>query len=1160
MHGAAPPAVTAAPPTEALAPDDPRVTVALRRQIAERMSPGRYAPTVLWAIAVIYLAPTAPIWVTSGLVAARLALLAWLPRLIKSGLSIADERAAQRFGIDITVYYTALGLVWCVVGIATAYFDNHGAQVAWSLTAVMFLFANWTTRSHHAPANLAFALALVVPWLPVVAIHRSIVGDVTAMAGVLLIVVSLPYFGRRQENALRRVIARELANEALAENLASARNEAEAARTEAEAAREAAEQATRRLDDAIRALPTGFALYDADDRLITSNHAYATYMGLPPGVARPGVAYMDVLRAVPPAPGLPTREESWYEAVLATHRTRGEREMESAGGGWVRVSKSATSDGGVATLITDLTDAKRREAELAEARAQAEQARAELGDALAALPVGVVVMDPDLRLMQVNAAFASALPGVESIHRHGTTLEDVLREIVRRGAATNITEGEHGERWIGWWRRELANPTGPFEGGLPNDRWGRYAASRTPLGNTVLTLSDITDLKTREAELARAKAAAEQARDTAETASSEAARARRHLLDAIEALNEPFVLHDADERLVVSNAAYRERMQHVPRAVAPGEKFEDGFRDYIAAGHSMAPPGYGEELLRRMMVLFRSGNADVVIPTKGGRWAHFRNRRTSDGGLVSMLSDVTAQRQREADLEHARDEAETANQAKSTFLATMSHEIRTPLNGVLGSAELMEREQLSERQRRLVGTVRTSATALLRIIDDVLDFSKIEAGRMELERAPFGLRPLVEGTVETLRVQAGRKGLDLSASVAADSLDALVGDATRVRQILFNLVGNAIKFTEVGSVRVAAQATGAADGTVTLCLSVSDTGIGMDGEQISRLFQPFAQADSSTTRRFGGTGLGLSIVRRLTQFMGGDVTVSSTPGKGSVFTATLTVEADAAGRQEQPRPAPAQMTAADAGEARLAGRVLAVDDYDVNLEVLAEQLDILGVAVDLARSGVEALPRWRNGGYALVLTDIHMPDMDGFELTRQIRTEEAGRGDGMRTPIVALTANALKGEAERCLAAGMDDYLTKPLTLDRLRAALDRWLAVPAADAPAAPIDRDAWSDLFGDNPTLITRMLGRFRDSGAQLVAKLEAQSAAGDLAAAAETAHTLKGIARAAGAAALGNLAEALEETAREGRGDRRAVQVSRITAEWRLVEAALESSASS
>jgi signal transduction histidine kinase/response regulator of citrate/malate metabolism len=1008
MQAAVPPV----PQGEGLSPEDPRVTVELKRRIAVKLAPYRYAPLVLWGLPVAYLATEVPLWVTAVLIVLRLAVTFWLDRLIPLGLKVDDVPAALRFARMFTVYNGAVGVVWSLVGAVSIVYGHQGAQIVWSLTVMIYLIADIPSRSHHPPASLALMVGLALPLLPAAVTHRSVISDVNAVCSLLLIVLALPVFTRRLEAAHRRTIVRDFANEALAERLAVARNEAEAAR-------DAAQRAQRRLDDAIAALPSGFALYDADDRLVTCNDAYAAYMAIPRDAVRPGVSYEDVLRAVPPpAPGMPPRDEAWFERLKAVHRGGGEREMPSAGGGWVRVSKYPTGDGGVVTLITDMTEARRREAELAKTRAQAERARAELGDALAALPVGVVVLDSEMRLVVVNDAFASALPGVDAIRQTGTPLGDILREVVRRGAATNITEGEHGERWIAWWHRELSNPTGPFEGGLPGDRWGRYAASRTPLGNTVVALSDITALKAREAELARAKETAEQARDAAEA---------------------------------------------------------------------------------------------------------------------------------------ARAEAEAANQAKSTFLATMSHEIRTPMNGVLGSAELLEREALNDRQRRLVSTVRSSAIALLRIIDDVLDFSKIEAGRMELERAPFALRALVESTAETLRVQAHRKGLELTAHIDPDSPDDLLGDATRVRQILFNLIGNAIKFTEIGGVRVTAAAIPAQEpaGAVTLTLSVADTGIGMSVEQVGRLFQPFAQADSSTTRRFGGTGLGLSIVRRLAQLMGGDVTVHSEPGKGSTFTATLSVGSAAS----QLQPVQQAAAIADTAANRHTGRVLAVDDYDVNLEVLAQQLDILGVEADLARNGIEALTRWRNSAYALVLTDIHMPDMDGFELTRQIRAEEAGRGNGVRTPILALTANALKGEAERCIAAGMDDYLTKPLPLDRLRTALDRWLAMAPRPLPAAPaLDRSALGALFGDNPAMVARMLARFRDSAAELMAEIDRHAAAGSMTALAEAAHKLKGAARAAGAANLGDLASALEQAALDCRHERFAEQLPAISVEWQAVQRAL------
>ena len=469
------------------------------------------------------------------------------------------------------------------------------------------------------------------------------------------------------------------------------------------------------------------------------------------------------------------------------------------------------------------------------------------------------------------------------------------------------------------------------------------------------------------------------------------ARERERLEDAIRALPSGFSIHDAEGRLIVYNDAYQ-------RFAAEIDETSEPLRERATAS---------------------------------GDWIRITRHPTREHGRVTLVTDLTDAKTRERELETARDEAEAANQAKSTFLATMSHEIRTPMNGVIGTAELLGREPLTERQGRLVGTIRTSAAALLRIIDDVLDFSKIEAGRMELEEAPFSLRAVVEGTAETLSSQAERKGLVLSASIEPGTPDLLKGDATRVRQILFNLIGNALKFTDTGGVQVKVRRLAGDPLHVRIALAVSDSGIGMSGEQVARLFQPFAQADSSTTRRFGGTGLGLSIVRRLAELMGGEARVESIAGQGSTFTVTLDLKlADHALSTVSPAVAAAEIAA---------GTVLAVDDYEINLEVLTGQLEILGVPVETALNGIEALTKWRERPYALVLADIHMPDMDGFELTRQIRAEEAARESG-RTPILALTANALKGEADRCLAAGMDGYLTKPLTLDKLREALAQWM------------------------------------------------------------------------------------------------------------------------
>jgi signal transduction histidine kinase/CheY-like chemotaxis protein len=471
----------------------------------------------------------------------------------------------------------------------------------------------------------------------------------------------------------------------------------------------------------------------------------------------------------------------------------------------------------------------------------------------------------------------------------------------------------------------------------------------------------------------------------------------------------------------------------------------------------------------------------------------------------------------------AQRDAESANQAKSTFLATVSHEIRTPMNGVLGMIDVLERSPLSVEQREALGTVRYSASTLLRIIDDILDFSKIEAGRLDLESIEFSTVELIEGVAETLAPQAAAKGLKLAAYVAAGVPDRVTGDPLRLQQILFNLLGNAIKFTETGSVRLSLETAGGQ----ALCIKVADTGIGLSREQQSRLFQPFVQADSSTTRRFGGTGLGLSIVRRLAEAMQGGIDVLSEPGDGATFMVTIRLgeASPAAPRAELAlqglrlglalpdadearaiarylEDAGARVVLADpgagftgiqidglAGDVQLSdgpatpdaeaavglprpwrrdaliravaraagrtpvvaavpmarpatplnGRVLVVDDNSVNRKILARQLELAGASTDSAAGGEEALELWRKGGYDLVLADLQMPTMDGFELARRIRQSEAAERRA-RTPILAVTASALEEQEQKSRAAGMDGFITKPIGIEQLKATLDVWL------------------------------------------------------------------------------------------------------------------------
>ena len=661
------------------------------------------------------------------------------------------------------------------------------------------------------------------------------------------------------------------------------------------------------------------------------------------------------------------------------------------------------------------------------------------------------------------------------------------------------------------------------------------------------------------------------------------------------------------------------------------------------------------------------GDLDHQVPST--------ERRDEIGALAKALAafrdNARALKRLTVDLAEARDKAEEATRAKSSFLAMMSHEIRTPMNGVMSMAELLDQSELTEDQRSMSAVIRQSAAALLTIINDILDFSKIEAGRLEIEHLPFSLAELLDGTAELVAARAEERGLALVVDADPELPDRFEGDASRIRQVLLNLLGNAVKFTETGSITLAVS--GVAEG---VRFEVADTGIGLTEEQQQRLFRPFVQADSSTARKYGGTGLGLSICLRLCLLMGGEIGVSSRQGVGSCFwfelpltpldpaplrpeiaiddavvallgfegaqrrvlgrllaaagvrqaeagAAVLLVAAGTAPPvTERPvivaGPRAALTAAARAGcfatlalpvarkrlwftiaaalgrarldrrqgadgalawtpppldQARAAGAaVLVAEDNATNQVVIGRLLSRLGYAHVIAGNGVEALAALAGGGFGLLLTDFHMPEMDGFQLTRAIRASE---GDpAIRLPIVALTADALPGTERTCLDAGMDGYLTKPIdskalteTLARLlpgAAALRRPLEPAVAHAAPPPAAAPPSIDPAIFHPGRLTESFGEFGPPArsflaafvagvSAMLAEIDEALAAGDAPAARDAAHALKGAAASVGAPRLAQLAADVQDCLDAGDADTATLMASLLPATHQELAAA-------
>jgi PAS domain S-box-containing protein len=512
----------------------------------------------------------------------------------------------------------------------------------------------------------------------------------------------------------------------------------------------------------------------------------------------------------------------------------------------------------------------------------------------------------------------------------------------------------------------------------------------------------------------------------------------------------------------------------------------------------------------------------AVMDVTAAKRAEEQMRRAEQAEALQLANE---------NLERAKEEAEAANRAKDDFLANVSHEIRTPMNAVLGMTELVLETEVTDEQRQWLRTVKSAADNLLVIIDDLLDFSKIEAGKLELHPSEFALRAELDETTRALALRAERKGLVLRTAIASDVPDDLVGDVGRLRQVLLNLIGNAVKFTERGEIAIEVAMRAVDPDEVVLAFSVRDTGIGIPTDKQAVIFQAFTQQDTSTTRTYGGTGLGLTIAVRLVAMMGGEIGVVSEPGRGSTFTFTARF-AHATKAASLPALEPA------APRSATSLRVLIAEDNEFNAQLIRQLLYRRGHQPRIARDGEEALALLDQAAYDLLLLDLHMPGLDGFEVIARVRERE--RGTERHLPVIALTARSRREDRERCFAAGMDDFLPKPIHASSLWTMVDR-IAAAVAPAPRL-IDSETLLAACDGNAEILGRVIAALRTHLPTELRETHARFDAGDAKGLREKAHRLQGMISTA-STVVAMVASELEDEAANNRLETSAALLARL-----------------
>ena len=766
-----------------------------------------------------------------------------------------------------------------------------------------------------------------------------------------------------------------------------------------QAARKAADQARAQLVAAVDALNDGFVYYDADDRLVLANRRYREiYSASAPAMVE-GARFEEILRY-----GLDRgqyaaaigREEEWLQARLAAHRAQRPITQTLSDGTVLQIVERETCDGGRVGLRVDITELHAAREAARAAEADASQARAQLIAAIEALNDGFVMYDAEDKLVLANQRYRELYSANAPAMVEGTRFEDILRYGLERGQYAAAIGCE--EEWL---QERLATHRSqrPITQILSDGTVLQIVEHETSDGGRVGLRVDITELVRAEERLAGIIEGAQVGTWEWDVPSGEnrvndrwaeilGYTAEELAPVTIELWNQ--LLHPED-RVDVEAAIAR---------VFAGEtdNFEYEFRMRHKAGQWVW-------LLSRGRVLQRGTNGSPLR-------------------LAGVHIDIT-------DMVRAREAAEAANYAKSEFLANMSHEIRTPLNGVLGMADLLADTSLQADQRDMLGTIRDSGWSLLSLLNDILDLARVEAGKLDLDPVPFDFFALVGelGSLHGANARAKGIGFNLNCALRADP--CRIGDETRIRQILHNLLGNAVKFTEAGAVTLKAESVD----EQTVLFRIADTGIGMSEEQLSRIFRPFEQADSSTVRRFGGTGLGMTIVQRLVDMMGGTIRIESTPGKGTSIELRLALPVEIEAKTGSSSTDGTTVDGDPDAKCLRGLRVLAADDNATNRKLLSVLMARLGVDCVFAMDGAEAVALWRQGDFDIVLLDISMPVMDGLEALCQMQQEAVASG-APPPRAVAATANVMPDHIEAYLAAGFIGTLPKPFRRDELRDAL----------------------------------------------------------------------------------------------------------------------------